>query len=116
MAEISRTEHPTGDPDQIRSDVEAGLVSRETASLARGWAAGEAKKAQKEKAEVEALRLESQMAQQEANLAARGLDDGDPDAARREKDESQNPENNADGEKRVRGEGRNTDAESEEED
>jgi hypothetical protein len=113
LAEIGRTEHPTGDPDQIRSDVEAGLVSRETASLARGWAAGEAEKAKQEKAEVEALRLKSQMAQQEANLAARGLDDGDPDAARREKEESQNPDNNADGEKRVRGEGRNTDTEEE---
>jgi hypothetical protein len=114
LEEISGTQHPTADPDQIRSDVEVGLVSRETASLARGYAEGEAAKAAEEKAKVEAERAEAQMAQAEANLSARGLDD-DPEGARREKEESQNPENNPNGKRQVRGEGRNTQSGSEEE-
>jgi hypothetical protein len=101
--EIDVNDFPTGNADTIRSDVEVGLVSRETASLARGYAAGEAEKARKEKAEVEAAR----MAAQTSNLSARGLDN-DPLEAEREKIESQDPENNPDGKKLVRGEGQNT--------
>lgn len=106
LTEIESSEFPTGNAETLRSDVEAGLVSRETASLARGYSEGEAEKAAQEKAEVEAERAKAQMAQAEANLAARGLDTSDPLKAKEEKTESQSPENNSDGEKLVRGEGR----------
>lgn len=114
LAEIDSGDYPTGDPDQIRNDVEAGLVSRETASLARGWAKGEAEKAKKEKQEMMMERAASQ-GMNDSNLSARGVED-DSAEARREKEESQNPENNPDGERRVRGEGRDTDAENEDAD
>ena len=102
--EIETTDFPTGDPDQIRSDVEAGLVSKATASLARGWPEGEAEKAKEERAEMEAERAKTQGIN---NLSARGLDD-DALAAKEEKTNSQNPESNLDGKKLVRGKGRQT--------
>ncbi len=48
--EIESTNAPTSDPLELRSDVEAGLVSAEYASNVRGYPAGEAAKAQVEKA------------------------------------------------------------------
>lgn len=56
--EIDSAEGSTGDPDQIRSDVEAGLVTAATGSILRGYAPGEAEKAQLERAER--LRLQQQ--------------------------------------------------------
>lgn len=91
---------PTCNIEKLRADIELGLVTRETASLSRGWPKGEAKKAEEERAKRDAAKAEAQG----VNLAARGLKD-DPEAARAEKEESQNPDNNPDGVKKVRGEG-----------
>lgn len=105
MKEIDESDYPTSDPEQIRSDVEMGLLSRVSGSLARGYAAGEAEKARKEKEEMELLRMKAQTKGFGVpdNLAARGLTDDDPEEARREKEESQSPDNNVDGIKQVRG-------------
>lgn len=96
MSEIEGAKFPTADPVQIRSDVEAGLVSRKGASKARGYPEGEAEIAAEEKKQRE---LEIQKAQ------AKGFGAGapDPEAAKAEKEQSQNPDNNPDGEKKVRG-------------
>jgi len=104
IKEIRDSKFPTSDPEQLRSDVEVGLVSRESASSARGYPAGEAEKARKEKEEMELLRMQSQTRgfQQPENPAARGLESNSSEAAD-EKQESQNPENNPDGIRRVRG-------------
>lgn len=101
FAELEESKYPTADPEQIRADVETSLVSRETGSLARGWPKGEAEKALEEKAENE----QKAAAAQGVNLAARGLENNPEDAAL-EKDQSQNPDNNPDGKKLVRGKGR----------
>ena len=98
MKEIDESKFPTSDPEQIRSDVEIGLLSRESGSIARGYPEGEAEKARKEKEEMELLRMQSQT----PNLAARGLEPNKSEATI-EKQESQNPENNVDGIKKVRG-------------
>lgn len=101
MEEINGADHPTADPDQIRSDVETGLVSREAASLARGYPEGEAEKANEEKREREKMMQKAQTTG--FNAGARGIID-DPEAAKLEKERSQNPDNNPDGVKKVRGE------------
>lgn len=105
IKEIEDSKFPTSDPDQIRSDVEIGILSRVSASVARGYPEGEAEKARKEKEEMELLRMRAQtkgFAGSE-NPAARGLSQDDPEAADLEKEESQNPDNNVDGIKKVRG-------------
>ena len=58
-AEIEKMDAPTSDPDELRSDVEAGLVSAGYASNVRGYPAGEAGKAQIEKANR--LNIQSQL-------------------------------------------------------
>jgi hypothetical protein len=105
LKEVDRSTAPTAEPEEIRSDVEVGLVSRETASEARGWPKGEAEKAKEEKIEIETARAEAQ-SKGNVNLAARGLVQDDPLEANREKQESQDPENNPDGIKKVRGQGK----------
>lgn len=97
--EIDASEWPTANPDLIKQDVEAGLVSRNGASLARGYPKEEADKAKEEQKERDSAKMESQM--KEFNASARGVDD-DPEGAKQEKKKSQNPENN-DGVHRVRG-------------
>jgi len=103
LGEINNAKFPTADPVQIRSDVEAGLVSRVGASKARGYPEGEAEKAAEEKKQRE---LEIQKAQTAGfgapNPGARGITD-DHEGAMAEKEQSQNPDNNPDGEKKVRG-------------
>jgi hypothetical protein len=111
LKEIDESNAPTADPEQIRSDVEAGLVSKATASVARGWAKGEAEKAKEEKIEMDAARAEAQAKAKpapsgEVNLGARGIVKDDPEGARLEKSESQNPEDDPDNVKRVRGKGK----------
>lgn len=103
MIEIDSSEYPTLEPLQIRSDVEIGLISREYASKIRGYPEGEAEKAKEERLETELNRMTAQTKGFE-NPAARGLTDDDPEAAKKEKQESQNPENNPDNKKLVRGE------------
>jgi hypothetical protein len=94
--EIEASEWPTADPDQIKIDVEAGLVSKAGASAARGYPKEEATKAKEEQEARDAARMKEQF-----NAGARGVDD-DPEGAREEKKESQSPEAN-DGVRRVRG-------------
>lgn len=100
MKEIQGAEFPTADPTQLRSDVEAGLVSRKGASKARGYPEGEAEKAAEEKRERELLMQQAQT--KGFNAGARGIID-DPESAKHEKEESQDPDNNPDGVKKVRG-------------
>lgn len=101
IKEIEESPWPTANPDQIRSDVEVGLVSREGGSLARGYPEEEAKKAQKEQKERDAAKMKAQTPPG-FNASARGVDD-DSEGAEDEKEESQSPENN-DGKRAVRGE------------
>jgi hypothetical protein len=97
--EIDNSDYPSSNPEHISTDVELGLCSREFASVARGYPKGEAEKAKKEKLESDLARMQSQTKGFE-NPAARGLDH-DPQAAKEEKEESQE---NPDGKKLVRGE------------
>jgi len=104
MGEIDKSDYPTADAEQIRSDVEIGLISREYASYKiRGYPKDEAPKAKIEKLEAELARMKAQTPE---NPGARGLEI-DPEGAKLEKQESQDPENNPDGEKLVRGKGKN---------
>jgi hypothetical protein len=104
IAEINDSRYPTADPEQIRSDAEIGLVSRETASLARNWPKGEAEKAKKEKEDAELMRMKAQSKGfgETDNPGARGLE-VDSEGAKLEKQQSQDPENDPDGKRRVRG-------------
>lgn len=73
------------DPKIIKEDHEAGFVSTDTASIARGYDEGESEQARKDHAERLALIREAQTAKEEPTnladdkLAARGVPDGDPD-------------------------------------
>jgi hypothetical protein len=69
--EIDDAKAPTADPEILEKDHEAGFVSDTTASEARGYEVGEAKKAQQDHANRLARIQESQM----SNAAARGLRD-----------------------------------------
>lgn len=72
-----------GDPKVIEMDVENQLVSLETASLARGYPAGEVAKAEADH-ERRVMRIAT------ANAVAKGPDEGDP-GARGDKASSANP-------------------------
>lgn len=102
MREIDKSDYPTANPEEVRSDVEIGLISRGYASHAiRGYPEDEAPKAKAEKLEAELARAKAQT----KDAGARGLEN-DPEGAKLEKQESQDPENDPDGIKRVRGEGK----------
>lgn len=101
LAEIRETEWPTADPKQIREDIEIGVLSRSGGSIARGYPAKEAEKAEAERETRDAATAMSQG----VNLGARGVVD-DPEAAAQEKKDAQDPENNPDGIRQVRGEAR----------
>ena len=91
----------------VVADVEAGILSHETAATMRGYEKSEAKKAETEHAERLARIEEAQTRARENTMAAaRGVDDKAPDAqdAKEEKQESQDPNLNGDGKKLVRGE------------
>lgn len=72
LREIDNADTLTSDPDQILADHEAGLVSDETASKARGYKEGECEQAKKDRAERIKLTLEAQGGPQGADGAARG--------------------------------------------
>jgi hypothetical protein len=78
-AEIEKMSAPTADPDEILADVEGGLCSAEYGSLVRGYPAGEAAKAQAEKAQ----RLNIATRLQEG--AQDNPDERDPDATKSQK-------------------------------
>lgn len=98
--------------EQLKDDVEGGLVTQSYASKLRGYPPGEAEKAADEKAQ----RAEDLMKAQSANSAkpitnpaARGLPDLSVDPkgdAKAEKAMSQKPENTGADRKKVRGRGR----------
>ncbi len=69
------------DPKIIKEDHEAGFVSTETASLARGYEQGEVEQARKDHAARLVLIREAQTPENTAtdNMAARGVVDQDPD-------------------------------------
>jgi hypothetical protein len=82
------------DPEGIKTDLEQGLVSRETASLVRGYPEGEAEKAKTEYEErLKAIQVSQSPGGGTGALAdtgqARGVDGADPTAGKKEKDVSQ---------------------------
>ena len=92
------------DPEIIRSDVEAGLLSAATGSEARGYPAEEVKKAQAEHAARLAVIAESQAKAD----AARGVADAgaDPNAGSKEKEASKNTDGDESTKDKTRGEGK----------
>lgn len=91
IAEIDAAAVINTDPDVIAKDVEAGLVDKETASLARGYPAGSVDKAKKEHAERVAAIEAAQ------KPAARGVDDADPDTGSGSKEKTASKETTKDG-------------------
>jgi hypothetical protein len=72
--EIDASNAPTADPATIQIDHEAGLVSDATASEARGYEPGEAKKAAQDHAK-RLIRIQQAQTPPNQNAAARGLPD-----------------------------------------
>jgi len=97
-SEIDNADYITSDPEDIERDIERGLVSLETASMARGYNKEEIEKAKKDHAERLARIQQSQ-------ASARGLDDFSSidGAAKLEKQTSQNPDLDDTGKKKVKG-------------
>ncbi len=111
--EIERANFTTSDPDVIIRAVEAGLSGEETASLALGFAKGEVVKAREDQAARIARIQAAQSSPDEGPVkpgesAARGNPDIDPDpqAAKKEKEASQNPDLQPNRKRRVRGRGK----------
>lgn len=112
--EIQSANFTTSDPEVIIAAVEAGLSGEETASLALGFAKGEVEKARKDMAARIARTQAAQTSPGQGGIskpgeqAARGNPDLDPDpqAANREKGESQNPDLQPNRRARVRGKGK----------
>ena len=113
--EIENANFTTSDPDIIIRAVEAGLSGEETASLALGFAKGEVEKAREDQAARIARIQVAQSPPDEGGesvkpgeAAARGVPDLDPDpqAAKKEKAESQNPDLQPNRKRRVRGRGK----------
>jgi hypothetical protein len=101
--EIDASDVVVVDPEVIKEDHDAGFVSTETASQLRGYEKGEVAKAKVDHQE----RLARIAAAQQPGIgAARGIKDteADPDAAKKEKKESQAPDIQETGRKAVRGE------------
>lgn len=96
MGEIDKANYITSDPEEIQIDVEAGLVTRETASNARGYSGkDEVSKAKEE--HLERLKAIA-VAQAPGGGAARGTStDPDDPSAKLEKERSQNPDLNPTG-------------------
>jgi hypothetical protein len=101
LKEIEQASYNTSDPDTIYSDHEKGLVSTETASEARGYDAKvEVPKATQDHAE----RIKRIKESQTNDAGARGIQDlsTDSDAAKNEKQLSQNVDLQGDGHKPIR--------------
>lgn len=105
QSEIDKAKIIVTDPEVVRSDFEAGFVSTETAAIARGYPGGEDLEQAKQDHAERAKRIAE--AQSSVTQGARGVDDlsADPNEAKREKEESQNPDLNDDASKGVRGDG-----------
>ena len=94
--EIEEAKAPSADPETLRSDHEAGFVSTNTASMARGYPKGEAEKAKKDHAARLAAIKDAQspgVGAGNINADARGIEDeaeNPGDDAKNEKTQSQN--------------------------
>jgi hypothetical protein len=105
--ELDATDIVIADPDTIRSDFEAGLVSPETASLARGYPPGDVERANIAHAE-RLFRIAAMQSKGGAAAAARGVADlsADPNESRLEKAASRNTDSSESTEVPVRGNGK----------
>lgn len=101
MEEIDAANFLTGSPKDIASDLEKGLVSMETAAVARGYDKTEIEKAKQDHAERLQRILKSQ-----TGMASRGMDDlsANADEPKDEKLISQNADFNDKAKKLTRGE------------
>jgi hypothetical protein len=112
LREVDNAAYCTSDPNIIQVDRDSGLVSDATASLARGYQAGEIDKAAKDHAERLARIQAAQTSPKDrdgGNAAARGLADaGSPGDAAAEKSNSRNADLQLDGNPAVRGKGKGT--------
>ena len=101
LNEIESAKYLTSDPETLNTHIENGLVSTKTASLASGYAEGEAEKAKQDHADRLKLIQDTQ--------TPRGITDlgTDPKASVAEKQRSQNSDNQDDSKKKVRGNGNN---------
>lgn len=98
--EIDKAKYMTSDPETIHTDLEKGLVSTETASKARGY------DSKKEVPKAEADHAKRIARIKSAQEGARGVDDlsANSDEGKEEKANSQNPDNQDNTKKPVRGE------------
>lgn len=103
MEEIDAAEWLSSDAKVIIADIEAGLLSKDTGSKARGYGDGEVAKAKVEHAERIAM---IQTAQSNGEASARGVDDlsFDDQGAKAEKELSQSSDLSSNNKKQVRGE------------
>ncbi len=104
--EIDETNYSTADPETISLDIDKGLVSLDTASKARGYDPSEVEKAAKDHADRIKRIQEAQTdpSKVKPNSGARGVADLEvSDSAKEEKKESQDPDLDETGRKRVRG-------------
>jgi hypothetical protein len=107
MDEIEAADIVVIDPEVINGDIEAGTLSRETGSKARGYPAGEVEKAALEHAERAKRIAEAQSIRTEN--ASRGVSDNDVDASnnnREEKESSRDDTFSQDQGDKTRGEGK----------
>ena len=92
------------DPTIIKEDHEAGFIGTDLASEARGYPKGEVEKAKADHAE-RAIRIAAAQSSVTQEPGARGVDDlsADDKSAEDEKDNSQDPDLDENGKKKVRG-------------
>lgn len=86
-SEIDKAKIVVIDPEVLKTDIELGLVSNETASKARLYPEGEVEQAKKDHAERIKRIAESQMTPEDKAPGARGVDDLDPEPRKSAKDE-----------------------------
>ena len=115
LSEIDQSDILFVDPESLINDVEAALVTTETASLIRGYDPGEAAKAEAQRIDRAAATLLAQKriaaseADDDTKGAARGVKDLEidmhpgEDSAKIEKDVSQSASVSTNGDKKVRG-------------
>jgi uncharacterized membrane protein YccC len=109
--EIASAPNMTSDPESIREDVEAALVTTALASKLRGYPEGEAEKAKEEHVE-RAEAIAKAQASAAGDPGARGVKDlsANPNAGRDEKKQSRDTTLKTSTRKRVRGEGKSNDS------
>jgi hypothetical protein len=116
LKEVDDAGYCTSDPDIIKVDRDSGLVGDKTASLARGYEAGEVEEAAKDHAarlkRIQATQAPRGGGDKNGNAAARGIADaGSPGDAAAEKANSRNADLQQDASPAVRGKGADTQVE-----